>query len=190
MASIAIDHIRESINTNDTGLAYIYCDYGKQLDYTSVNLFASLAKQLVSDTNLVPEDVQNCYEDHREKGTRPDLNEICQIFHKIVSSFSQVYLVLDALDKFSVTQQHRQTMLQRLCSLKAVCSVNLMITSRFIPEVAEELGNASYIEVRAREEDIRIYVEAHINDLARFLGRDPSLQSSIREAIVRVVDGM
>lgn len=45
--AIAVGYIRKHVQNNDTGVAYIFCNYKKQADQTAVILAAVIPKQLI-----------------------------------------------------------------------------------------------------------------------------------------------
>ena len=107
-----------------------------------------------------------------------------------VASFSQVYIVVDALDELQQGTQAVQAFLSKLSELKAQKSVNLMLTSRVIPRVMDFIQSDVRLEVRAKKEDVMRYIDAHMKGLPKFVSKNANLQQSIKESIVDAVDGM
>ena len=107
-----------------------------------------------------------------------------------VASFSQVYIVVDALDELQQSSQVVQAFLSKLSELKAQKSVNLMLTSRVIPRVTDFIQRDVRLEVRAKKEDVMRYIDAHIKGLPKSVSKNSDLQQTIKESIVGAVDGM
>ena len=190
LASTVIDHLLKMLCGGKTSVVYIYCDYGKQHEQTPVNLIASILKQLLQHQYSIPENVRRSYRHHINSGMRPTAEEIYDLLRSTLSGFFQVYIVVDAVDELSVSGQVRQTLLSNLNALQETHTVNLMMTSRFIPRIAQELRDPLYLEIRANDEDVRRYVQGHLNDLAKCVLKNNNLQEIIVESIVNAVDGM
>ena len=190
LASTVIDHLLAMLCRGKTSVVYIYCDYGKQHEQSPVNLIASILKQLLQHQFSIPENVRRSYRHHINSGIRPTAEEIYNLLDSVLSGFFQVYIVVDAVDELSISGQVRQILLSNLNALQEVHSVNLMLTSRFIPQIAQELRDPLYLEIRASDEDVRRYVQGHLNDLAKCVLKNTELQEIILDSIVNAVDGM
>lgn len=190
LASTVIDHLLTTLYSDKIFVAYIYCDYRKQHEQTSVNLIASILKQSLQHHISIPENVRNSYRHHTNSGTRLNAEEIHALLQSTLSGFSQIYIVADAVDELSNSDQVRQTLLSILNALQKVHTVNLMVTSRFIPRIAQELRDPLCLEIRASDEDVRRYVQGHINDLAKCVPKNLKLQELVEDSIVTAVDGM
>ncbi|EPS37521.1 hypothetical protein H072_8807 [Dactylellina haptotyla CBS 200.50] len=163
ITSSVIHHLSSSHVTQsdqNIGLAYIYFNYKRQIGQNIEDLLSSLLRQLISGNGELPEVVKVWYREHWQRGTRPLLPEICDALVSIIGSFSKVFIVADALDECTETQNCRARFLSEFLSLKSKCNatVNLFATSRFIPDVVEQFRNERQLEIRAPDEDIRKYL--------------------------------
>jgi hypothetical protein len=69
--------------------------------------------------------------------------------------------------------------------------VNLFTTSRYIPQIVQELTEASTtLEIRARDEDVQRYLDGHMMRLPPYVLRSIELQRQIKAEIVKAVQGM
>ncbi|EGO24472.1 hypothetical protein SERLADRAFT_449248 [Serpula lacrymans var. lacrymans S7.9] len=171
----------------DTAVAYIYCNYKEQP--TVYDLVASLLKQLVEDFSRTFKDVASSYESHREKCYRPTLEEIHKTLMSEIKRFSQVFVVVDALDEITELGANRYELLKKLQSLEC----HLLVTSRDIKSIGDALRNALCMHVRAHESDIRQYIEGHIlpgTTLEGLIATDPPLREEIVEGVTKHTDGM
>jgi hypothetical protein len=87
-------------------------------------------------------------------------------------------------------EAHRRILLD---TLAAIGVVSLLLTSR--PNIAPEtfFPTVPVLEIRAREEDIRRYIEAHIqasSRLSKHVQVRPELRGEIESKIIGNVDGM
>jgi hypothetical protein len=111
------------------------------------------------------------------------------MFRSTVTEFSKVFIVVDALDEYPEAQRH--ILLAALAAMGD--SVSLMFTSR--PNITPEsfFPNASVLEIRAKEEDIRRYVAAQIQNsfrLSKHVKARLELREEIEVKIAENADGM
>src|SRR6186713_1193778 len=77
LTSTVIEYLEEKFKGDVTvGIAYIYCDFRRQAEQEADNLIASLLKQLSQGQAFLPNSLQDLYDRHRTKQTRPSLEEI------------------------------------------------------------------------------------------------------------------
>ena len=186
LASVVIDHLWNKFLNEDTGVAYIFCNYKAQLEQTPVNLIASLLKQLSQGKGAVPEELKSFYQRCIKKGTKATLEEMVQMLHAELSRFSQVFVVIDALDECS----DLKILLDHIHVIQALPIVNLMVTSRHVPSITDRFSNAIHLEIRAYRLDIERYVASQIPRLATCVKGNQNLQDLVRNEIVEATDGM
>ena len=190
LTSLVIDYLQQGFAKEKVATAYIYCDYKRQDEQTPINLIASVAKQLLQHQNSIPENTLKMYHGHREKGTRPNFEEVLEMTTSSMALLSRVYLIVDALDELGNAGQVRQTLIGRLRLLQDLHHFNLMTTSRYIPSLALDFHQPLCMDIRASTEDVRRYVEGHILDLPSCVRKNLGLQETIISAIVDAVEGM
>ena len=190
LASIAIEHLQNALGHKNIPVVYIYCEYKRQQEQTLVNLMASILRQLLQYRTLVPDTVMHFYHQHVNFGTRPTSEELGETVKSLLAQFPQAYVVVDALDELPVSGQVCQILLTELRSLQKVQSLNILMTSRPIPQIDHQLKDSLFLEIRASSEDIKKYVYGRMSDLAISVQNDPSLQEAIANSIEDIVDGM
>lgn len=108
-----------------------------------------------------------------------------------LSAFPQVHIVVDAVDELSVNDHARQNLLSSLSLLQKTHSLNLLVTSRYIPHITQELRDPPCLIIRASDDDdVRKYVRGHVGDLANCVLKNSQLQNVIEDNIASAVDGM
>ncbi|KAJ7241252.1 ankyrin repeat-containing domain protein [Mycena rebaudengoi] len=133
--------------------------------------------------------VQQLYEKHQSRHTRPSLNEFHEILRSTVAEYSKVFMVVDALDEYP--EAHRHILLDALAATGK--SVSLMLTSQ--PNIAPEafFPTGSVLRISAKDEDIHCYVEAQIQNsfrLSKHVKARPELREEIKTKISENTDGM
>ncbi|KAJ5486475.1 hypothetical protein N7530_000775 [Penicillium desertorum] len=60
--------------------------------------------------------------------------------------------------------------------LQDACNINLLATSRFIPEITERFKEKPTLEIRASRADVMRYLQGILSMLPAFVSRNPELQ--------------
>jgi hypothetical protein len=155
-----------------------------------MDLLMGLLKQLVQEQRLVSESVKKLYQRHKDQPTRPSFEEISKIMQSVVTDYSRVFIIIDALDECQVIDRGRGKFLSEIFGIQAMTGANLFTTSRFIPEIMKLFGGSISLEIRASDEDVERYLNGHISQLPSFVSRTPDLQKEIKTEIIKAVDGM
>jgi Cdc6-like AAA superfamily ATPase len=191
LTSIVVEELSTRFeNDGNIGMAYLYCNYRQQHEQKLEDLFASLLKQLVQEQPSIPDNVQTLYDRHKDKRTRPSFGEILGILQTVVTIYSEVFIIVDALDECQISDGCRQSFLSNLFKLQAICGVKLFATSRPISSIEKEFEGNVKLEIRASEEDVRRYLEGYMFRLPGFVARSSELQEEIKTDITNAVDGM
>jgi hypothetical protein len=187
-AAIAIEYLCRSAESEDIGVAYVFCNYKAQAEHTSYALVAALLKQFTRSRPNQAGVVVQMYEKHQKQNTKPPLNEITAALQTVCSSYPAAYVVLDALDE--CRNSTRDEVLNILRQLQMKADVRLLCTSRFIPEIEQKFRSDPVLEVRASEQDIRRYVTGQVPKLPRCIQSNRELAREVQEGIAKAVDGM
>jgi Cdc6-like AAA superfamily ATPase len=189
LTSIVVDDLITRFQNNPTiSIAYIYCNFKRKGEQKINDLLASLLKQLAQNQSYLPSSVQDLYDRHKEKHTRPSFEETSRALHFIAAMYSQVFIIVDALDECQASEGCRSRFLSEIFSLQQKCKVNIFATSRFILEVTEKFKEHTRLEIRAHDEDVQKYLEGRIlwSD-RKFL---KTFHKEIKTKITKAVDGM
>ncbi|KAJ7080063.1 hypothetical protein C8R44DRAFT_908954, partial [Mycena epipterygia] len=187
LVSIIVDNLRTQLEIDKIGVAVIYLNHKESDAHTPSNLLASLWRQLVLG-KPIGSNVHEVYQKHRELRTRPSLAEDRAILDSIITNYSKVFILIDALDEYPEAQ--RDDLLWHLSVLGP--SVNLLVTSR--PHITiNHIPSFETLEIRAREGDIRKYLEGQIMKcprLSKHIQNSPDLREAMETQIVQRSDGM
>jgi hypothetical protein len=171
------------------GLAYLFCNYRRQDEQTLEALLSSILKQLVERQVYLPKSVENLYES-QQKGGSNRIDATTRALESVMATYSRVFVVIDALDECAVSRGCRTGLLSRIQTLQKQCHINILATSRFIPEIAERFNTAFQLEIQADSNDVRRYLAENTSRLPSFVQRDTELQEEIVSKIVEAVRGM
>jgi predicted ATPase len=175
---------------SSNGIAYIYCNFKRKNEQRLEDLLANVLKQLAQARSSLPQSVKSLYDRCKFSKTRPSINDISIALCSVAAEFSRVFILIDALDECQVNDSCRAKLVLQLSQIQTKCGANLFATSRFIPDITERFEREAWLEIRASEQDIKRYVDGHIDELPRFVRRDPELQEEISSKIIKATDGM
>jgi hypothetical protein len=184
---VVVDSLWEIYNADSTtALAFFFCEFGRQQEQTADSILLSILKQLVERRSSLSDSIQAFYElfDHGRK--RPGHRDIIGALHAECSSYSKVFIVMDALDECNVSQE----LLSDLFTFQKDCNVNFMATSRSIPEIASHFQGSKSIVIHASKEDVSSFIEEQIRCKPKLAKLDRTLQDDIKASIVKSVKGM
>jgi len=186
-----VNHLQTIYSNDNIAIAYIYCNYKEQTEQTVSNLIASLLKQLVQDYSAAYDDVKSFYKHHRDRRTRPTLDEFRQALRSEIKRYSKVFILVDALDECSEVDGTRIKLLSALRSLAN--TVNLLVTSRDLASIAQDFHGTKRLDIRASDHDVRRYIEGRIpreSRLARHVDGHQTLQEELVKKVIENVRGM
>jgi hypothetical protein len=117
-------------------------------------------------------------------------DEISRTLQSVANAYSRVFIIVDAIDECRASGGNRMSFLSELFNLKANCQASIFATSRTFPEIIEMFQESTQLEIKAREQDVRRYLDNHMSDLPWCVHRSSELQAEIRDEIVNAVQGM
>ncbi|KAJ5363355.1 hypothetical protein N7541_004199 [Penicillium brevicompactum] len=192
LAAIIVEELYEKYGSDrEVAIAQIYCNFQRQSEQNAVALIANILRQVVQAQDSLPGDMKALYDRHKPKGTRPVINDLVKVFQSICGSrYRKVYLVIDALDECQVSDGSRTTLVKRILDIQAKCNLNLLVTSRFSPDITEHFRSTPMLEIRATKADVERYLHGNLAVLPSFVSRDQILQEQLSSGIAEAADGM
>jgi hypothetical protein len=193
LTSIVVDDLHDRFGpdiTSTVALCYVYCNFGRKDEQTLDDLMLSLLKQLGQNQASLPESVRDLYDRHKARRTRPSVEEIGRTLQSVATTYSRIFIIVDALDECQSSDGCRSRFISEILNLRNRTGANILATSRFIPDISERFQDSASLEIRASDDDIGHYLEGNILHLPGFVSRNTSLQKEIKESIMGTVNGM
>jgi hypothetical protein len=191
LTSVVVEELTTRFqNDKSIGIVYLYFNFRRQEEQRTQDLLASLLKQLTQGQSFLAESVKSLYDNHRHKHTRPSVDEISKTLQSVVTLYSRVFIIVDALDECQVSNGCRTRFLLEIFNLRAKCRASLFVTSRFIPDIDEKFKEGTRLEIRASNPDVQRYLDGHMSQLPGCVLRSSELQNEIKAEIIKAVDGM
>ncbi|KAI8650907.1 NACHT domain-containing protein [Fusarium keratoplasticum] len=180
---------------SDVAVAFFFCDYKQEATLKSVNIIGALASQLAIQRDDSFDLLQEHYQElHPARGlNKPaDVDELARVTASMCNLFSQVIIVVDGLDECgdAVFQA-----LETLCDLADLANTTSMaLLSRNEVEIRQALeGGFKEFIIEAREEDLKIYVRAEMEQRIRTKQLDiqnKTIKDEIQTELVSRANGM
>ncbi|KAJ6183623.1 hypothetical protein N7519_004924 [Penicillium mononematosum] len=187
-SAILVDDLITRFQDNpNVGIAYIYCNFNRQDEQKVQDLLSSLLKQLSQKRKSVPDAVKDLYTRYKATSTRPQFDKVSRALQTVASIYSDVFIVVDALDECESTCRTR--LLREMRRIRAGAGANVFATSR-PTEINDLFKGGGILEIRAHEDDVRRYIGGNMYRLPGFVGRNTTLQEEITTVIPRHVQGM
>ena len=189
--SIIINYLRQGRpeeSKDRIGITFFYLNYN-ETDQTFDSILSSLLKQLLQDSEEIPPDLQTLYERHRDRNTSPTIDEISQALYTVIESHKEVFCIIDALDECH--EGLRWEIVEKLENLGP--KLRVLITSRYLDSIAEELEIYQRFEIRANKADIELFIERQIRrnrNLRKIVEKSPSLSNDIKEGVFNTAENM
>lgn len=188
-----IQFLEEDLPVQEIGLAFIYCDHKRNESQRLEFFIGAIVRQLVQRKQTTSKYVQILYEEHRRKESRPTLNEYLDLLQSLSAEFTEVYVVIDALDE--CINSKRETVWNDLHAnlKKRVTNLRLLCTSRHTDCFGKTSPSSTCIEIRATDKDMETYIQAQIESQSRLFElcrQDTNLQSDILQTVVSKAEGM
>lgn len=189
LASIVIDQLITKFHGDEhTGIVYVYFDY-RQREEHAETLLRNLLKQLAQKRPSLPGCVSTLYKQGIQ-GIPPSLEALSQALQTVAKDFSKIFIIIDALDECTIYNDCRMRFLAEIFSLRNKSAANIFATSRPDTEIADRFRGGVFIEIHAREEDIRQYLKGNLHLLSHSVQNDIEMRNEIEQAIVSSVRGM
>ncbi|KAI1278658.1 hypothetical protein F5Y07DRAFT_397679 [Xylaria sp. FL0933] len=197
MTSKVIRYLESRFSSNErVGIAYLYCNYARRTEQTIEHFIASLARQLIQKhlsvlktPRKVSKSLDELYCRHKIEKTQPSRAELSTILRSAIAEYSEVFVIIDALDECNTSNECRIDLLTELFQLQHSSMVRIFATSRINSGIASLFRSASHIQILAHAEDLGSYLESRMKRYDQDLFDDILRQSVIAE-IVKAAKGM
>ncbi|KAL2786365.1 purine and uridine phosphorylase [Aspergillus keveii] len=178
-SAVIIDHLQEIKATDHTQQV-------QKLD----DILASILKQLVQSSPVIPDDLRAVYQRRRNDGPRLRQHEIYRFLESIFNVFSQIYIVVDALDECLDSDGTRNAVISNILNLQQSGNLSLLATARHIPEISARFEPYLTLEVQASDADVKCFILSHVHEVSNCLRRNANLSELIVAEIAATARGM
>ncbi|KAF8883808.1 hypothetical protein BD779DRAFT_1472319 [Infundibulicybe gibba] len=183
MASIIIHYLQKEM-AQDTAAIFIYFD--RTTNYTTRELVDALLSQLVR-MRMSYSRVESLWK--RMACNPPTLEELWTILGAEIRKYTQVFVVIDALD-----ESCDEVWVPLLRNLRKMSGVGILATSRDLGTITAEFQQDCRLDIVANEGDLRRCINERLlgatQTFKRLLEMDTDLRAEILDRVVKRADGM
>jgi hypothetical protein len=185
-----VDYIQKRYSGEDVGIAFAYCDCKD--NRKALELVASLARQLASQAELLPQELTDLYTQLNSRHQPINVQQLEALLMLLYGNFVRTYILIDALDEVN-TLEERSKLLSTIRLLQNA-PARVFVTSRpNFEDIKMQFSEVPQVEIVVTEEDIRTYLKEKIFGNSFFMTRICSLsglQGEIVEMITSQASGM
>ena len=197
LSSTIIEHIKDDYLQPECALMYYYFDFNDPKKRKVDSFVTSLVSQLCCQLSFLPDRLKDLWLECHEGRQRPLLVKLMRELNCLLADFTDVFLVVDALDECPEDNGERGTLLEIITEIHSWQTEHLHIlaTSRQqtdIEVMLEPLLTAKAISIRDEQvnADVKILVSHEVGTIARKNRWPPILKTEVEEALVLGSNGM
>lgn len=165
-SSKIIDYIQTEAETRNYAVAYIFFDFMERDQQQPKHILSSLVKQLACQTRSFSRLCDTLLARLNTEQLDPTLEKLYTNLVETAKSFDRAFIVLDGFDDCDELTQ-RNGLLPIFHAL-AKGNISVFLTSKLIPgDIQRSLQSAAKIDLSAKDEDIKIYIEHTIDSIPR-----------------------
>lgn len=195
LSGAIIEHMRQYCNAgSDRALAYYYLDFYDQAKRNASSLLSSLVAQVCTQlrNGLIPERLGRLFSRCSDRRERPSLGELEGQLVDLFTLFTNVYIVIDALDECDDMSE----LLSLIHTLsKNSSNIHLLLTSRVEAQIMSELCPILTlppisIGSSAHDSDMRQYIRSRLENDPRLRRWPDAIKAEVEEHISAHAHGM
>ena len=183
MAATTVRELQLSSGLESYGVAYMFCNYKDPVTVMTQNALASILRQLLENKPSAAESLLWLHDKHKMHQTYPSTQELRAALRHVVEVYASVYLIIDALDEMLDDGEIRR-LVGYMCDLQPYGNVHLLFTSRYIPQIMNEILDTRIIEIRAEAADIKAFIQEHAASFPRIARDNLELMERISCTII------
>ena len=190
-SSTIIEDIRTIVQAQTGfGLTYFYFDINDNAQQTLEQFLSSLVYALTANSKKYSL-LSSLYEVH-QKIYKPTDSELFDVLKELLEFFTQVYIVIDALDECTEYDQLFGAINNILGWTMSNC--HLLVTSRREERILLMMEECTPVEIQLSadliESDITSYIHYAVGNVHKLKRWNPTVQEKVKETLIKGANGM
>jgi hypothetical protein len=172
--------------------AYFYFDFNDEQKQLLKSLVCALIIQLSRRHSSVPDSLAALYSHCLDGQYKPTLSSLMNVFREVSSSFSQTYIVLDALDEC----KEQEELLRLIGDITewGIIGLHILATSRPEPMIKNRLATriSGTVDLHNApvDEDICVHIRHQLQNDPRMSKWPLAIKEEIEISLMEGADGM
>ncbi len=190
MTAIVVNNLLATCSTqDDAGVAVLYCSYNMREEQTKEKLLAGLVRHILKYEHSLSERLRTLHMRCVMEMRRPTFSELSSVLHFVASTYSSVFIAIDALDECASTQW--RPLISEIRRLQDIhLGVRLMATFRPQIDFDDQHLNGEQLEIRATDLDLERFIHSNVSLLSKHVEETPALKKDVVQSIIKAADGM
>lgn len=192
--SAVIEHLQHWQSNHDASgegkvnLAFIYFDFIRKESQRTIDIFASLVKQLVRDKPSLPTAVEELQKKYKtipaSSRSDKDIKEFSEALKHLISDKStKTFIVIDALDEC----QDGNDFLENIFTVLKDTEAKLFATTRPSGGVEKRFESGLFLEVSALTEDVENYIQGRLPEFTVLSDENYDMREELRTLLKREI---
>ncbi|OPB46410.1 hypothetical protein A0O28_0065310 [Trichoderma guizhouense] len=201
LSSSVIYHLQgEYKDDASTAVVYFYFTFSDTKRQDSDGMLASLIKQVCCQRPNMP-DLVNDLGEYKKKGIRPSTEDLRNSFISTLRGFTNLYIVIDALDECPSINTQREELMEILhyildsnlnnlhlfCTSRKESDIDASLRRQFSKPGREELNISSHLQ--EIERDIGEYIDSTLTN-TKYNSWPIHIKAEVRKVLIEKSDGM
>ncbi|KAL7785777.1 ankyrin repeat-containing domain protein [Trichoderma afarasin] len=201
LSSSVIHHLQKEYKDDaSTAVVYFYYTFSDAKRQESDGMLASLIKQVCCHRPNIPNSV-NDLDEYQKKGMRPSTEELQNSFISTLRGFTNVYIVIDALDECPNINTQREELMEILhyildsnldnlhlfCTSRKESDIDDSLRPQFSKPGRGELNISSHLQ--EIERDIGEYIDSTFTN-TKYSSWPIHIKAEVRRVLIEKSDGM
>jgi hypothetical protein len=166
LAYSIIEYLWTNYRSDTVGVAYFYCDYNDPSKQLPSKVLSTLLHTLGKQSFVVFAQLQKFYQKQQQEGSmhKAELDELRNNFSSfVVDAFSQVFIVVDALDECAKDWECLAHTL-KVIGRNYAANIKVLVTSRNEPRIKKAFRGLPALSITHRdvEQDLSSWIAAEI----------------------------
>ncbi|PON22866.1 hypothetical protein TGAM01_v208346 [Trichoderma gamsii] len=193
LTSAVIDHLQHWQSSRDTpkikvSLAFIYFDFIRKESQRTIDVLASLVKQLVRAKPCLPtavEDLQKKYKSiPASSRSDKDIKKFSEALKHLISDRStKTFIVIDALDE----SQDSNNFLENIFTVLKDTEAKLFATTRPTGGVKEQFKSGLFLDISASTEDVKDYIHGRLPEFTVLSDENDDIREELKVCLKREI---
>lgn len=197
LSSTILENISQYCDSHSGyAIAYFYFDFNDVQKQDSDRMLRSLIVQLSRQAHYISPSLDALFSSHGNGGRPPALDELLKALCGMIGQYSQVFIVLDALDECTQRPELME-MLEEIANWN-ISNLHILMTSRQERDIKSCLGgfvnlqNSICLQGDVVDKDIQLYIRQRLSDDKNLVKwrKDAALQQEIEDALTKGSKGM
>ncbi|TGZ81503.1 hypothetical protein EX30DRAFT_319098, partial [Ascodesmis nigricans] len=183
-----LDYLRDDPNGPRLKPVFFYCDFREQEKTKSLNIYLSLAAQILhAHISSLPKELEEWYDKRMGIGAIEE-REAMEILQLLANRAGNLVVLVDALDEC----KDRIGFLRMMKKVQNVASINFLFTSREELDIKTEVGDQPKLHITPSviDDDIKLFIKEEIVRHPRLRKLKPDLKEEVQLILSNGAHGM